>query len=158
MKLLSRCGPASSAPPPPEPVRISFDPADLDIGVIHGFLTRAYWLEGIPRETVERAVQGSLCVAALEDERQVGFARVITDRATFAYLADVFVLPEHRGQGIASAMLRALQDHPELQGLRRWALFTRDMQPVYARLGWEPYPHPERLMVREVPDIYRRGS
>lgn len=81
---------------------------------------------------------------------------MISDRATFAYLADVFVLPAHRGQGVARQILEALQAHPELQGLRRWALFTHDMQPLYARLGWEPYPHPDRLMVREDPEVYSR--
>jgi GNAT superfamily N-acetyltransferase len=136
--------------------RISFDPEDQQLDVIHGYLVRSYWAEGIPRETVARAVAHSLCVGAYDDEAQVGFARVVTDRATFAYLADVFVLEGHRGRGLAQQMLEALEDHPELQGLRRWALFTRDMQPLYAKLGWEAYPHPDRLMVRDIPDIYTR--
>ena len=136
--------------------RISFDPQDQQLDVIHGYLVRSYWAEGIPREVVARAVAHSLCVGAFDDDVQVGFARVITDRATFAYLADVFVLEGHRGRGLAQQMLEALEDHPELQGLRRWALFTRDMQPLYAKLGWEVYPHPDRLMVRDVPDIYTR--
>jgi GNAT superfamily N-acetyltransferase len=136
--------------------RISFDPQDQQLDVIHGYLVRSYWAEGIPREVVARAVAHSLCVGAFDDDVQVGFARVVTDRATFAYLADVFVLEGHRGRGLAQQMLEALEDHPELQGLRRWALFTRDMQPLYAKLGWEAYPHPDRLMVRDVPDIYTR--
>ncbi|ATY33050.1 GNAT family N-acetyltransferase [Sphingomonas psychrotolerans] len=136
--------------------RISFDPEDQQLDVIHGYLVRSYWAEGIPREIVEKAVANSLCVGAYDDQAQVGFARVITDRATFAYLADVFVLEGHRGRGLAEQMLEALEDHPELQGLRRWALFTRDMQPLYAKLGWEAYPHPDRLMVRDIPDIYTR--
>lgn len=136
--------------------RISFDPQDQQLDVIHGYLARSYWAEGIPREVVARAVAHSLCVGAFDDDVQVGFARVVTDRATFAYLADVFVLEGHRGRGLAQQMLEALEDHPELQGLRRWALFTRDMQPLYAKLGWEAYPHPDRLMVRDVPDIYTR--
>ncbi len=136
--------------------RISFDPEDQQLDVIHGYLARSYWAEGIPREMVARAVANSLCVGAYDDEAQVGFARVVTDRATFAYLADVFVLEGHRGRGLAQQMLEALEDHPELQGLRRWALFTRDMQPLYAKLGWEAYPHPDRLMVRDIPDIYTR--
>ncbi|MEO7189195.1 MAG: GNAT family N-acetyltransferase [Sphingomicrobium sp.] len=143
-------------------MRVSFDPADLDIDLIHGFLSEAYWSLGIPRDTVERAIRGSLCAGGFEtsadgNEEQIGFARVISDRATFAYLADVFVLPQHRGRGVATALLEALYGHSDLQGLRRWALFTRDMQPLYARLGWEAYPHPERLMVREAPDIYQRN-
>lgn len=142
-------------------MRISFDASELDIDLIHAFLSGAYWSVGIPRHTVERAIAGSLCVAAFEadeagEDEQIGFARVISDRATFAYLADVFVLPAHRGKGVARAMIQALHDHPELQGLRRWALFTRDMQPLYARLGWKAYPNPERLMVRDDPDIYSR--
>jgi GNAT superfamily N-acetyltransferase len=136
--------------------RISFDPEDQQLDVIHGYLVRSYWAEGIPRAVVARAVANSLCVGAYDDEEQVGFARVVTDRATFAYLADVFVLEGHRERGLAQQMLEALEDHPELQGLRRWALFTRDMQPLYAKLGWEAYPHPDRLMVRDVPDIYTR--
>ena len=137
-------------------IRISFDHADQQIDVIHGYLTRSYWAESIPRAVVEKSVANSFCVGAFEGAAQVGFARLITDRATFAYLADVFVLEEHRGQGVARTMLEALDAHPELQGLRRWALFTRDMQPLYAKLGWEAYPHPDRLMVRDVPDIYTR--
>jgi GNAT superfamily N-acetyltransferase len=141
--------------------RLSFDPAELDVELIHAFLSGSYWAQGIPRHIVERAVANSLCVGAYardEDgaDEQVGFARVVTDRATFAYLADVFVLPAHRGQGVARQMLEALHAHSELQGLRRWALFTRDMQPLYAKLGWEAYPAPERLMVREDPEVYRR--
>lgn len=136
--------------------RISFDPTELQLDVIHGYLTRSYWAEGIPRATVEKAVANSFCVAAYRDAAQVAFARLITDRATFAYLADVFVLEAHRGQGLARTMLEALDAHPELQGLRRWALFTRDMQPLYAKLGWDAYPHPDRLMVRDIPDIYTR--
>lgn len=138
-------------------IRIAFDPADLQLDVIHGFLSTSYWAAGIPRATVERAVANSICVGTFDGNAQVGFARVISDKATFAYLADVFVLPSHRGQSLARRMIEALYEHPELQGLRRWALFTRDMQPVYARLGWTPYPHPpEWLMVREDEDIYRR--
>ncbi|RYE01056.1 MAG: N-acetyltransferase [Sphingomonadales bacterium] len=143
-------------------MRISFDKAELDLDLIHAFLSGAYWSVGIPRHIVERAIANSLCVAAFEPDEegadeQVGFARLVTDYATFAYLADVFVLPAHRGKGVARAMIEALHAYPELQGLRRWVLFTKDMQPVYAKLGWTPYPHPpERLMVREDAGIYTR--
>ncbi|RYY27821.1 MAG: N-acetyltransferase [Sphingomonadales bacterium] len=141
-------------------MRISFDKGELDLDLIHAFLSGAYWSVGIPRHTVERAIKGSFTVAAFEPDEegkdeQIGFARLVTDYATFAYLADVFVLPAHRGKRVASAMIQALHDHPDLQGLRRWALFTRDMQSVYASLGWEQYPHPERLMVRDDPDTPR---
>lgn len=143
-------------------MRISFDKTELDLDLIHAFLSGAYWSVGIPRHTVERAIAGSLCVAAFAPDEegkdeQIGFARVISDHATFAYLADVFVLPAHRGKGVARALVEALQAHSDLQGLRRWVLFTKDMQPVYAKLGWTPYPHPpERLMVREDAGVYQR--
>lgn len=143
-------------------MRLSFDRSELDLDLIHAFLSGAYWSAGIPRHTVERAIRGSLCVGAFDADEagadeQIGFARVVSDHATFAYLADVFVLPAHRGKGVARAMIESLHEHPDLQGLRRWVLFTRDMQPLYARLGWTPYPHPpERLMVRETADIYQR--
>lgn len=138
--------------------RLSFAPEDQQLDLIHAFLSGAYWSPGIPRHIVERAIANSLCVGAFDaDGEQVGFARVVSDHATFAYLADVFVLPAHRGQGLARQMLEALHAHPDLQGLRRWVLFTRDMQPLYAKLGWTPYPHPpERLMVRDDERIYQR--
>jgi GNAT superfamily N-acetyltransferase len=136
--------------------RLSDDRAELDLDLIHGFLSQTYWSPNIPRETVERAIEGSHVVGAYDDRGQIGFARVITDHATFAYLADVFVLPGHRGKGIATAMVRHLQDHPALQGLRRWLLVTRDAQPVYAALGWTPITGPERFMERHDPDVYAR--
>jgi GNAT superfamily N-acetyltransferase len=136
--------------------RLSDDRAELDLDLIHGFLSQTYWSPNIPRETVERAIEGSHVVGAYDDQGQIGFARVITDHATFAYLADVFVLPDHRGKGIATAMVRHLQDHPTLQGLRRWLLVTSDAQPVYAALGWTPITGPERFMERHDPDVYAR--
>jgi len=136
-------------------LRLSFDPAERQLDVIHGFLTHSYWAKGIPRETVERALAQSIAVSAFDGETQIGMARVVTDRATMAYLADVFVVETHRCQGVARAMIEALYAHPDLQGLRRWMLFTLDMQPVYANLGWEQYPDPKRVMVRDDPDIYR---
>ncbi|WP_019834122.1 GNAT family N-acetyltransferase [Sphingomonas sp. PR090111-T3T-6A] len=135
---------------------LSFDPRALDLDTIHGFLTTSYWSPGIPRETVARAIAGSLCVGAYRAGRQIGFARVVSDRATFAYLADVFVLEEAQGQGIGRAMVRALMEHHELQGLRRWFLATLDAHGVYEALGWQPVAHPERLLEITVPDIYRR--
>lgn len=141
--------------------RISFDKAELDLDLIHAFLSGSYWAKGIPRHIVETSIRHSFCtgVFAKDEEgkdEQVGFARLITDHATFAYLADVFVLPAHRGKGVAMQMLEAVQAHPELTGLRRWLLFTRDMQPLYAKLGWTPIPHPERCMERHDVDLYTR--
>lgn len=135
-------------------IRLSFDPAEQQLDVIHGFLTTSYWSPGIPRETVARALAGSLTASAFDGANQVGMARVVSDHATMAYLADVFVLESHRGRGIARAMIEALYAHPDLQGLRRWILFTRDMQPLYAKLGWAPAQHPERLMLLDFADVY----
>jgi GNAT superfamily N-acetyltransferase len=127
----------------------------IDAVAAHAYLTRSYWAAGIPLETVERAIAGSLCVAMLHAGEQVAFARIVSDYATFAYLADVYVLEAHRGQGLSHAMIEHLLAHPRLQGLRRWALFTQDAQGLYRQHGWTQYPHPERMMTRDDPDIYR---
>jgi GNAT superfamily N-acetyltransferase len=134
------------------PVEISTDPSRFDLDVIHGYLSRSYWAEGIPRETVARSIAGSLGFAAFLSRRQVGFARVITDRATFAYLADVFVLEEFRGRGIASRIMEAIVAHPDLQNLRRWMLVTRDAHPLYERFGFRILASPERHMERVRPN------
>ena len=138
----------------PPPYEVTFDPGRIDPVATHAYLTRSYWAKGIPIETVRRSLENSLCVAVLHDSQQVAFARVITDCATFAYLADVYVLEDHRGRGLSHALLDALHGHPELQGLRRWALFTHDAQGLYKAHGWSQYPHPERMMTRDTPDIY----
>jgi GNAT superfamily N-acetyltransferase len=130
------------------------EPARIDVDAAHAYLARSYWSPGIPRETVARAIANSLCVALFHQGAQVGLARVVTDRATFAYLADVFVLEDHRGQGLARAMVSWLHDHEELQGLRRWLLMTLDAHRLYESLGWSPLAHPERGMERHYPDIY----
>jgi GNAT superfamily N-acetyltransferase len=138
----------------PKGYRLTEDRTEIDAAAAHAFLTTRYWARGIPAETVAAAISGSLCVALLHDGRQVGMVRVISDFATTAYLTDVYVLDEHRGRGLASAMLAYLRAHPKLQGLRRWMLFTLDAQPLYAAAGWNLYPHPERVMVRDDPTIY----
>ena len=130
------------------------DPARIDVHAAHAYLARSYWSPGIPFETVAKAIANSLCVATWHEDEQIGLARLVTDRATFAYLADVYVLEEHRGQGLAQAMVGWLQAHPELQGLRRWLLMTVDAHGVYERLGWTPLAHPERAMERHFPDVY----
>jgi GNAT superfamily N-acetyltransferase len=127
-------------------IEISTDPSRFDLDVIHGYLARSYWAAGIPRETVERSIAGSLCFGAFDGNSQIGFARVITDRATFAYLADVFVLEEFRGRGVASKLMEAIVGHPELRGLRRWLLVTRDAHRLYERFGFRPLAHPDRHM------------
>ena len=127
---------------------------EIDVAAAHGYLARSYWSPGIPLETVQRAIANSLCVAVLHAGEQVAMARLLTDYATHAYLADVYVLEEHRGKGLAKAMLAHLQERPDLQGLRRWMLFTRDAHALYEQFGWVGTQHPERLMLRENPDIY----
>lgn len=136
-------------------LRIGTDFADVDLDVVHGFLSRdAYWCRGITRERVERAARHSLCFSALLDGAQVGFARVVTDRATFGYLADVFVLPAHRGQGISQAMMASILAHPELQELRRFLLATSDAHGLYAKYDFQPITRPERFMERYRPDAH----
>jgi GNAT superfamily N-acetyltransferase len=134
--------------------QISNERARMDVDAIHAFLTRTYWARGIPRATVERAIAHSLCFGVFCEGAQVGFARVVTDRATFAYLADVYLLEAHRGQGLARRLLQAVLEHPELQGLRRWLLVTRDAHPLYRQHGFEPVAHPDRMMEIHRPDAY----
>lgn len=135
---------------------VSDDKGRLDIGLIHRFLSeQSTWATGIPRDVVERAIAGSLCFGAYLDGAQVGFARVITDGATFAYLVDVFVLPECRGRGYSLQLMDAVMAHPSLQGLRRFLLATSTAAPLYARYGFTPPAKPEAFMERNFPDIYR---
>ncbi len=123
---------------------VSTDPARLDVRAIHGFLTTAYWSPGVSRELVERAIAGSLPFGLYApDGSQAGFARVVSDRATFAYLADVFVLDEHRARGLGVWLVSCIVDHPDLQGLRRFHLATADAHGLYERFGFLPHPHPE---------------
>lgn len=126
----------------------------VDLERVHGWLARAYWSEGIPRETVERAVRGSLCFSLYDGEEQVGFARVVTDRATFAYLCDVVVAEKHRGCGLGEWLVACVMAHPDLQGLRRFTLATRDAHGLYARFGFTPPAHPEILMEIARPGLY----
>ena len=142
--------------PVPCPVEISSDSSRMDVDLIHDFLRSSYWAKGIPRSVVERSLQHSLCFGAFSGGRQVGFARVISDRATFAYLADVFVVPEQRGRGISKALMRTILAHPELQGLRTLLLATHDAHGLYAQFGFKSVEHPERLMALRNPDVYRK--
>ncbi|WLT33045.1 GNAT family N-acetyltransferase [Geothrix sp. PMB-07] len=142
--------------PIPETHRISLDPSELQFDVIHGYLTRSYWSPGISRELVERAARHSLCAGAFGPRSvQVGFARLITDHTTFGYLADVFVLEAHRGLGLAEAMVRTLMDLPEVQGMRRLMLATRDAHGLYRKLGWEPVTDPAPLMQIRRANLYQ---
>ena len=136
------------------PYEITCDKARLDIGAIHGFLSRSYWSPGIPRAIVERAIANSVCFAVLHDGKQVGFVRVITDKATFAYLSDVYVLAEHRGNGLARRLMENIARHQELQGLRRILLATRDAHALYAKFGFKPLAAPDRIMEIHNPNAY----
>ena len=133
---------------------ISADPARLDLDAVHAFLSRSYWSPGVPREIVARAVANSLCFGIYCDGAQVGFARMVTDRATFAYLADVYVLEAHRGQGLSHRLVEHILAHPDLQGLRRMLLATRDAHGLYAGHGFRPLAAPERFMEIHRPDAY----
>jgi len=142
----------------PPHYEISTDRSRLDVALIHDFLRSSYWAQGIPRAVVERSIQHSLCFGAFLGGRQVGFARVISDFASIAYVADVFVVSEHRGRGISKLLMRAIIEHPDLQGLRRILLATRDAHGLYAQFGFEPLTHPEYFMTLHRPDVYRDGN
>ena len=135
--------------------RLSSDGRDMDVDAIHAYLTRSYWSSGIPRATVARAVSNSLCFGLFQGEAQIGFARVVTDKATFAYLCDVYVLEGHRGQGLSKWLMESVRAHPDLQGLRRFMLGTRDAHSLYAQFGFRPLSSPLRLMEVLNPDAYR---
>ena len=139
------------------PYLISDDPARLDATAIHSYLTRSYWSENIPLETVQRALHGSLCIGAyVETGAQVGLVRIISDHATYAYLCDVYVLEEHRGHSLSKAMLALTLRHPKLQGLRSWSLRTRDAHGLYTPFGFKPLKHPESYLALRFPDVYRQ--
>lgn len=130
-----------------EEIQISDDHARLDRNLIHEFLsTRSYWARGIPREIVERAIDGSHCFGAFDGDRMIGFARMITDHATFGYLSDVFVIEDFRGRGVSKLLLHAILEHPDFITLRRLMLVTRDAQRLYEGFGFENPPHPEWVM------------
>src|SRR5262252_8720768 len=116
---------------------ISTDRSRIDVAAVHAFLSRSYWAPGIPEDTVRRGIAGAICFGIYHGGAQVGFARVITDQATYAYLADVYVLEEHRGRGLAKWLMEVIMAHPDLQGLRRFALSTRDAHALYRQFGFE---------------------
>ena len=140
------------------PFEITTDPSRFDLDQIWRWLSGSYWATGIPRALVERSIRGALCFGILEGRRQVGLARVITDRATFAYLADVFVDEGARGRGLARWLMQAILAHPELKGLRRWLLATRDAHGLYAQYGFTELHDATKFMERWDPDIYKRAQ
>lgn len=136
---------------------ISTDRKRIDPDVVHGFLTNCYWAKGISRELVARSIEHSLCFGIYDENRQqVGFARVVSDFATVAYLGDVFVLESHRGRGLSKWLMECVIRHPALQGLRRWILLTRDAHGLYSKYGFASLKAPERYMELHRPQVYEK--
>lgn len=139
---------------------ISSNPDDLDFEVIYAFISQSYWAKGIPRETVQKSIDNSIVFGVYEltenplSKHQRGFARVITDKATFAYLADVFVVESHRGLGLSKQLMSAVVEHPDLQGLRKFMLTTSDAHGLYQQYGFTPVEQPELLLQIAQPNIY----
>ena len=135
--------------------KISTDKTDLDFEVIYGFISKSYWASGIPRQTLETAISNSFCFGVYDShDSQIGFARLITDKATFAYLADVFIVESHRGKGLSKWLVESIVSHPELQCLRRMVLPTRDAHGLYAQYGFLPIENPEMFMQIWNPNVY----
>jgi GNAT superfamily N-acetyltransferase len=134
---------------------ISTDPRRLDVNAIHAFLSRSFWAEGIPRALVETSIANSLSFGLFDDGAQVGFARVVTDRATYAYLCDVYVLESHRGRGLGKWLIEAVMAHPDLQNVRRFQLVTRDAHRLYAPHGFTAPADPEWQMEIFRPGMYK---
>ena len=128
----------------------------IDLDVVHGFLTECYWAKGIARDVVGRSIENSLCFGVYAEGKQVGFARVISDYATYAYIGDVFVLESFRGCGLGKWLMECIMQHPRLQGLRRWSLITSDAHGLYAKFGFEPLKKPQNYMELHRPDVYTR--
>src|SRR5215472_17883057 len=137
---------------------ISTDKNRLDLAVIHNFLAASYWAAGIPIETVRKSIEHSLNFGVYREGEQVGFARVITDYATFAYIGDVFILEDYRGQGLSKWLMQVIADHPELQGLRRWTLLTRDAHELYRKTGFTEPQFPQRYMEKTDADVFKKGE
>ncbi len=137
---------------------VSTDPSLLDIDRIHAFLTASYWAEGVPRDVLARSIEHSIPFGLYDGHAQIGFARVITDCATFAYLADVYIEEEYQGQGLGKLLMRAVTAHPDLQDLRRWMLGTRDAHGLYHQFGFTELGKPERWMEKADPDVYTRAG
>lgn len=130
---------------------------DLNVDVVFDFLSNvSYWSRGIPREVVVKSIKNSLCFGLFKDDKQIGFGRVVTDRATFAYVADVFIFEEYRTEGLGKWLVECMLSHPDLANLRRWLLATADAQGLYRQYGFTPLDNPERFMEKTDLDIYRR--
>lgn len=138
-------------------ILITDDPCLLDLDVIHGFLTNSYWSAGVPRDLLKRAIENSLSFGVYYASKQVGFGRAITDRASFAYLADIFILDSHQGRGLGKRLMRFIRSHPDLQGPRRWHLVTRDAHGLYQQFGFSGLSDPARHMEIFGPEACVRG-
>lgn len=139
---------------------ISDDRKLLDLDLIHQYLSQeSYWAKGIPKDVVKRSIDHSVCFGIYTNQHQIGFARVVTDQATFAYLADVFILEEYRGKGLSKWLVETIHLHPDLQGLRRWLLGTRDAHGLYAKFGWTVFTEEvsKRFMQKHFPDVYQQS-
>ena len=137
---------------------INTDKEMLQLDYIHGFLSKTYWAENIPKEVVERAINGSLCFGVYHHQKQIGFARVITDEATFAYLCDVFIDEAHRGKGLSKRLMETITTYPTLQGLRRFMLATKDAHGLYRQAGFEPLTFTDSWMQIHQPDVYKKTA
>ena len=142
-----------------EEFRISADKTLLDFDLIYAFISQSYWAKGIPKTTMQKAIDNSLCFGVYhQDNSQVGFARLSTDKATFAYLADVFIIESHRGMGLSKLLMQTIISHPDLQGLRRMMLATYDAHELYKQYGFKSIEKPESLMQIWQPDVYQKSA
>ena len=138
---------------------ISTDKSKLDIGLIHNYLSKeSYWAKGIPLEILKRSIDNSVCFGLYDGTAQAGFTRVVTDKATFAYIGDVFILEKYRGKNLSKWLMETILKHPELQGFRRWMLLTRDAQELYRKFGFIEFHAPERCMELWTPDVYTKNE
>ena len=135
---------------------ISTDKSKLDINIIFDYLTNSYWAEGIPLETVKTSIANSVCFGIYENNKQIGFARVITDKATIGYIGDVFILESHQGKGLSKWLMECIMNHPELQIFRRWVLLTRDAHELYRKYGFKQLSKPEHYMELTNHDVYKK--
>lgn len=134
---------------------ITTEKEKFDVEFIHSFLTHSYWAEGISKEVIKRSIEGALCFGLFENDKQIGFARMITDKATFAYLADVFIIEEYRGRGLSKWLMEVIMSHPSLQGLRRMMLATKDAHGLYEKFGFTALNNVDRWMQINDPNIYK---
>lgn len=137
-------------------LRVSSELVDMQLNVIHDFLKDSYWSPGIPKQLVKKALSNSICFGVFDRDKQIAFARAVTDRATFSYLADVFVLPSYRGEGVSKMLLEEYFKHPDLQGIRRHMLATSDAHGLYEKFGFERSDGMKNLMHKVNPRIYQK--